>query len=92
VQAYADRERAYYYLGEAYRRRNAKGDLESATAAYQAAVAQGKAPSAAYRGLGLVSLKAGQNDAARSAFEQYLMLEPQAGDRDMVQFYLTGIK
>jgi len=81
-----------YFLGEAYRRRNAKGDLENATAAYQAAVDQGKGPAAAYRGLGLVSLKAGQNDVARRAFEQYLMLEPQAGDRDMVQFYLTGMK
>jgi predicted Zn-dependent protease len=81
-----------YYLGEAYRRRNAKGDLENATKAYQDALAQSSALSVAYRGLGLVSLKAGQNDAARAAFEQYLSREPQAQDRDMVQFYLTGIK
>jgi predicted Zn-dependent protease len=81
-----------FFLGEAYRRRNAKGDIENATKAYQEALAQGSAPAAAYRGLGLVSLKSGQNDAARRALEQYLMLEPQAGDRDMVQFYLTGIK
>jgi predicted Zn-dependent protease len=81
-----------YYLGEAYRRRNAKGDLESATKAYQEALTQTNAPSTAYRGLGLVSLKSGQNDAARAAFEQYLSREPQAQDRDMVQFYLTGIK
>lgn len=92
LQAEPDSAELRYFLGEAYRRRNAKGDLESATAAYQAAVAQGSAPTAAYRGLGLVSLKAGQKEAARRAFEQYLMLEPQAGDRDMVQFYLTGIK
>jgi predicted Zn-dependent protease len=81
-----------YYLGEAYRRRNAKGDLESATAAYRQAIAQAGAPNAAYRGLGLVSLKSGQNDAARAAFEQYLSREPQAQDREMVQFYLTGTK
>jgi tetratricopeptide (TPR) repeat protein len=81
-----------YFLGEAYRRRNAKGDLESAAKAYQDALAQSNALSVAYRGLGLVSLKSGQNDAARAAFEQYLSREPQAQDRDMVQFYLTGIK
>jgi predicted negative regulator of RcsB-dependent stress response len=39
-----------------------------------------------------VSLKSGQNDAARAAFEQYLSREPQAQDREMVQFYLTGTK
>jgi len=81
-----------FFLGEAYRRRNAKGDLDSATKAYQEALAQTDAPAAAYRGLGLVSLKTGQNEAARKALEQYLMLVPQAGDRDMVQFYLTSIK
>jgi len=81
-----------YYLGEAYRRRNAKGDLESATEAYKQAIAQTSVPSVAYRGLGLVSLKSGQNEAARAAFEQYLSREPQAQDREMVQFYLTGIK
>ena len=81
-----------FFLGEAYRRRNAKGDIENATKAYQDALAQGSAPAATYRGLGLVSLKGGQYEAARNALEQYLMLAPQAGDRDMVQFYLTGIK
>ena len=80
-----------YYLGEAYRRRNAKGDVESATEAYQKAIAAGTAPSAVYRGLGLVALKAGEKIVARDSLEKYLALTPEASDRAMVQFYLTGL-
>ena len=80
-----------YFLGEAYRRRNAKGDLESATAAYQAAIAAMDAPNAAYRGLGLAALKSGQKDVARGAFQKYLSLEPDAKDRAIVEYYLTTV-
>src|SRR5258708_20352146 len=45
-----------YYLGEAYRRRNADGDLRNATTAYQAAIAAPDTPRAPHRGLALFSL------------------------------------
>jgi len=80
-----------YFLGEAYRRRNAKGDLEAATAAYQAAVAATGAPSAVHRGLGLTALKLGQKSLARDSFQKYLVLEPDASDRAIVQYYLTTL-
>ncbi|HXJ00674.1 MAG TPA: M48 family metallopeptidase [Micropepsaceae bacterium] len=79
-----------YYAGEAYRRRNGKGDVESAMAAYQAAIAGLGAPAAAHRGLGMVALKAGQKGVARDAFQKYLSLAPDAGDRATVQYYLTA--
>jgi predicted Zn-dependent protease len=80
-----------YFLGEIYRRRNANGDLERASTAYQAAQAAGSAPFAVHRGLGLVALKAGQKDIARNAFEEYLARVPEASDRAMIQFYLQSI-
>ena len=67
-----------YYLGEAYRRRNANGDLKNAMTAYQAAIAAADAPNAVHRGLGLVSLKAGQKTVARDEFQKYLSLVPMA--------------
>jgi len=79
-----------YYIGEAYRRRNIKGDVESAMAAYQAAIAGTGAPVTVHRGLGLVALKAGQKNIARDAFQKYLSLAPDASDRATVQYYLTA--
>ena len=78
-----------YYLGEAYRRRNANGDLKNAMTAYQAAIAAMDAPNAAHRGLGLVLLKANQKPVAREEFQKYLSLVPMASDRDAVEYYLA---
>ena len=78
-----------YFLGEAYRRRNAVGDATSAIAAYQAALTVADAPKTAYRGLGIVALKTGQKDIARDAFQSYLSLAPDAGDRATIEYYLN---
>jgi predicted Zn-dependent protease len=80
-----------YYLGETYRRRNAKGDMETAMAAYRAAIAGTGAPIAVHRGLGLVALKAGQKTVARDAFRQYLALTPAASDRATIEYYLQTL-
>ena len=80
-----------YYLGEAYRRRNADGDAGNAMAAYEAAIAATDAPNAAHRGLGLVALKAGQKNVAREEFQKYLSLVPMASDRDTVEYYLATL-
>ena len=91
LKAEANSSDLQYFLGEAYRRRNADGDLAKATASYHAAIGAADAPIAAYRGLGLVALKAGQKDVARDAFAKYLSLAPEANDRAMIQFYLEGV-
>lgn len=80
-----------YYLGEAYRRRNADGDAARALAAYHDAIADGGAPGEAWRGLGLVSLKSGDKTSARTALEKYLAAAPAADDRAMIEFYLSQI-
>ena len=77
-----------FYLGEAYRRRNQKGDADLALTAYRSAIAGTNAPVAAHRSLGLVALKSGQKTVARDAFRQYLALVPDASDRATVEYYL----
>ena len=80
-----------YYLAEAYRRRNAKGDLALAMAEYQDATTDTAAPSGVYRGLGMVALKSGRRDLAAQAFRKYLDLAPGSDDRAMVQLYLSNV-
>jgi tetratricopeptide (TPR) repeat protein len=78
-----------FFLGEAHRRRNEAGDAEAAVAAYQDAISRPDAPVEAYRGLGMVALKEGVLELARSSFESYLQLAPEADDHAMVQLYLS---
>lgn len=79
-----------YYLAEAYRRRNARGDLNLALSEYQDAAGDENAPVGTYRGLGMVALKSGRRDMAAQAFRKYLDLAPAADDRAMVQLYLSN--
>jgi len=79
---------APYYLGEAYRLRGDKGDLDKAEAAYRKAIeAAGDFPPS-HRALGVVLLKTGRHADAAASFERYLALAPDAQDRKYVESYL----
>lgn len=78
-----------YYLAEAYRRRNAPGDMDMALASYRASATQQDTPIAAWRGLGIAALRAGRKAEAKTAFTHYLDRAPSASDRSMVELYLT---
>jgi predicted Zn-dependent protease len=80
-----------YFQAEAFRRRNGKGDIERALAAYKSVTGKSGAPVSAYRGLGLVALKSGEKDTAREAFRNYLDAAPNADDRQIIQFYLMQL-
>jgi beta-barrel assembly-enhancing protease len=80
-----------FFLGEGFRRRNAKGDLLKALDAYNAAIADGGAPAAVYRSAGVVNMKTGNGTAARDAFQRYLSLVPSADDRPMIESYLAQL-
>jgi predicted TPR repeat methyltransferase len=80
-----------FFQGETYRRRNTAGDAQKAIDAYRDAAAAGDAPVAVYRGLGITEMKAGDKTAARQAFEQYLAAAPKAGDRAIVEYYLSHL-
>jgi predicted Zn-dependent protease len=80
-----------YGLGESYRRRNQPNDAAAAENAYRGALNCPDAPPEAWRGLGLLAMKAGRNADAKEAFTQYRAKLPDAADKAMVDFYLTQL-
>lgn len=80
-----------YGLAEAYRKRNQKNDLAAAENAYRGALAAANPPAEAWRGLGLMAMKAGNNTEAKDAFTQYRAKLPDASDKAMIDFYLTQL-
>lgn len=78
-------------LGEAYRKRNKGTDSAAAGEAYRGALECADAPVEAWRGLGLVAMKAGDTAAAKNAFAQYRAKAPDAADKAMVDFYLSQL-
>lgn len=86
-----DAPHRYYYLGEAYRRRNEEGDLQRAEAAYQQGLQQEPGFAGTYRGLGILYLKMAQPEKARPLLEKYLALAPDAKDRSYVEHYLEQL-
>jgi beta-barrel assembly-enhancing protease len=80
-----------YGLGEAYRKRNQKNDTAAAENAYRGALAAADVAPEAWRGLGLMAMKAGNNGEAKDAFTQYRAKLPDASDKAMIDFYLTQL-
>ncbi len=79
----------HYYKGELHRLRKAEGDIEQAIYHYEHAATFDQHPAALYRSLGLLQLKEKQQQRAYDNFRRYLELEPDAADKEMIQFYLS---
>ncbi len=77
-----------YFFGEMYRQRGEEGDAEKAMNAYLHSIELGEAPADAYANLGLLHMKAGDMEQAKTYFRQYLEVDPEASDRAMIEFYL----
>ena len=81
-----------YFKGEVYRLRNEEGDAAKALAAYEKATEAGaKALPKAYRALGLSLWKLEDKYRARSAFETYVRLDPDASDRLIIEDYIRQL-
>lgn len=78
-----------FYQAELYRLRGKNDDKEKALELYQQAALANRPPPEVFRAIGLLQREKGQNDQARSAFEQYLAQKPDAADREMIQHMLT---
>jgi predicted Zn-dependent protease len=78
-----------FFRGEMYRQRGEEGDSELARSAYEKAAESGDCPAACYRNLGYIQLKAGKLPAAQASFRKYLEVDPEATDREMIEFYLA---
>jgi anti-sigma factor RsiW len=91
--ATADPRSAIYKfaLGESYRKRNLAGDAALAAAAYRDSLALVAPPPEAWRGLGLLAMKAGDKNEAKQDFSSYRGAAPDADDKAMIDFYLTQL-
>jgi beta-barrel assembly-enhancing protease len=85
-----DDPKGYYCLGELFRRRAEDADWDKAGDSYSAAVERDNSFALPHRGLGLVWMKKGDTEKARSYFRQYLALAPQADDRLYIEQYLAS--
>lgn len=96
LESVADRrsypDSAWYYLGEAYLRRNDKGDPERALATLRQAVALPAPMPDTFRALGYLELKQGRFAEAAILLEQYLERAPFAKDQESVRTEIENIK
>jgi beta-barrel assembly-enhancing protease len=84
--------KAYFYLGELYRKqRKDPDDVDNAIAAYQKAAEYDSSYAEPQRSLGLLYYTSGKKAEARQAFERYLQLKPNAEDRPQVREYLLEL-
>lgn len=82
----------YYYLGEAYYRRDEKGDPSKALAAYKKAEKLSPKFAPTYKRIGIHYMKAGKKKKARKYLNRYLKLASKdARDRDYVKQYLKSL-
>jgi predicted Zn-dependent protease len=77
--------------GEVYRLRAAAGDPDLAIADYLNAVAAGGEPPETHRGLGMIHRARKNTTDARSSFQRYLDVAPQAPDAGMIKSYLEEL-
>ena len=75
-----------------YRRRGGADDADKALPHYRAALEKDPEFAPPHRSLGLMFLKKGDSELARSHFRQYLSLAPNTDDRQYVQQYLATLE
>jgi regulator of sirC expression with transglutaminase-like and TPR domain len=78
--------------GEVYRLRAKEGDLDSAVADYLAAIAGGGEPPDTHRGLGMIYRARRQSPEARTSFQRYLELAPEAPDSALIKSYVEELR
>jgi tetratricopeptide (TPR) repeat protein len=77
--------------GEVYRLRAGAGDPDLAIADYLNAAAAGGEPAETHRGLGMIHRARKNTTDARSSFQRYLDVAPQAPDAAMIKSYLEEL-
>ena len=82
----------HFFLGELYRLRGEDGDCENACSEYQKALELRDPPSEIYRSLGVVHLRRGEVKEARESFEEYLIVNPDASDRQIIESYIDRLR
>lgn len=88
LAANADAPHAYYLLGEIFRHQSSEGDRNRALTSYSKAIALDAHYAPPYQAIGIMYLKSGRSDEARSYLNTYLALAPKAAERHYVEAYL----
>ncbi len=78
--------------GEVLRRRNTDGDLDAALLAYLEAQQTKSYPPDLHRSVALVKWTQGNRSEAADAFEQYLLMSPDADDRLIIRDYISQLR
>ncbi len=83
---------AYCLLGDIFRQKGEKGDIEKAGEHYQKAISINPSYPDSYKGIGLIHYKQGEKALAQKALELYLSHSPKALDRAYIEEYIRQCK
>lgn len=81
----------HYFKGEMFRVRGDDGDAEKALAEFEKAEEFGAVPAELFRAKGLILNRSGKKDEAKTAFAEYLRRAPDAKDKEMIKFMISGV-
>jgi len=87
-----DSAEVHFFLGELYRLRGEKDDCENACSEYRKALKLGNPPPEIHRSLGVVHLRMGKAKDARDSFQEYLNVNPDASDRQIIESYINRLR
>ena len=82
----------YYFHGEMCRLRGEKEDAEKAILEYRKALKEDDPPPETYRSLGIAHWRMGQKEEACKNFEQYLKMNLEAPDCEIIKSYIEELK
>lgn len=83
---------ALYYLGEAFRLRNQKGDDAKAQEVFLVAIKDMPEFAPNYRALGELYYKQSRFIKAKEYFEKYLEIDANAPDRSFIEYYIQRLQ
>jgi predicted Zn-dependent protease len=92
LNAHAETPHAHYLLGEIFRHQSSEGDHNRALTSYSKAIALDAQYAPPYQAIGIIYLKSGRSDEARSYLNTYLALAPKAAERQYIEAYLKLCK
>jgi len=92
LKEHDDSAEVHFFLGELYRLRGEKDDCENACSEYQKALELGGPLPEIYRSLGVVYLRMGKAKEACDSFEEYLKVNPDASDRQIIESYINRLR
>ena len=88
IQRQPENASGHFCMAELYRQMGKQEDRESAIQAYSRAIQCDPAYPEPHKGLGMIYFKQKRYDKSRTAFEQYLLLAPDAEDKGYIEQYI----